>query len=249
MEKCLEDLENQTMQERMEIVVIDSASPEGEGRIVEQFQKKFNNIQYIRTEKRETLYAAWNRAIKLAKGDYLTSANTDDRHAPEAFETLSGALDQNKNVGVVYAGCAITDKANAGFSAARRIGEFKARRFDRRRLFWDCLPGPQPMWRKSLHQEFGYFDESFTSAGDYEFWLRISSKAKFLHVPKTLGVFLDHASSLSHQGKAAEEIELARSRYWPPEWGPRPKDPKPLLRKLTSRKTYSTLVSTLLGKR
>ena len=89
MRGCLEDLENQTMRDRMEVVIVDSASPEAERAIVEEFQKKFDNIRYIRTEQRETLYSAWNRAVKVARGEYLTNANTDDRHAPEALAQLS----------------------------------------------------------------------------------------------------------------------------------------------------------------
>jgi len=33
-------------------------------------------------------------------------------------------------------------------------------------------PHNAPMWRKSLHKEVGYFDTSFKSAGDYDFWMR-----------------------------------------------------------------------------
>ncbi len=36
------------------------------------------NRQHLQ-EARETLYQAWNRGIKQARGRYLTNANTDDR--------------------------------------------------------------------------------------------------------------------------------------------------------------------------
>lgn len=238
MRGCLEDLLRQTVARDLEIIVLDSGSPEREGEIVWEFARSHSNIQYMRTEQRETLYAAWNRGIQLAKAPLITNSNTDDRHAPEAFEKLMAVLENNPNVGVVYAGCGITDEEDTSFEIARRTGKFKPRKFNRKRLFWDCLPGPQPMWRKSLHEEFGYFDENFTSAGDYEFWLRISGKVKFQHVPEELGIFLDHGGSLSHQDKSAGEAEIARARHWPKDWGERPDDPRPLLRRLTSRKTY-----------
>ena len=98
------------------------------------------------------------------------------------------------------------------------------------------------MWRRSLHERFGRFDPSFRSAGDYEFWLRISGQAKFLHVPQVLGLFLDAPGSLSHGRTVNDaETELARERYWPKEWGPRLCPKRSLLDRLTRRSTYRQL--------
>ena len=65
---CLEDLENQTIADRLEIIVVDSNSPEDERSIIEEFQKRHSNVVYIRSEERETVYGAWNRGIKAARG-------------------------------------------------------------------------------------------------------------------------------------------------------------------------------------
>jgi glycosyltransferase involved in cell wall biosynthesis len=240
MRGCLDDLCAQTIFSAIEVIVIESASPQNEGAIVREFQRRHPNIFYHRTESRECLYAAWNRALKLARAPYVTNANTDDRHAPDAFEKLAATLDARPDVGVVYGATAITEQENATLSNATLVGQFKARRFDRRRLFWDCLPGPQPMWRRALHDEFGFFDESFFSAGDYEFWLRISAKVKFAPVREVLGLFLKSPSSISHSNeeRAAEESERARALHWPAAWGARPASHRSLLNRLTRRSTY-----------
>src|SRR5687767_7896873 len=88
MRGCLEDLEAQTIADRIEIVVIDSNSPQREVDIVREFQQRHSNIRYLRTEERETLYKAWNRGVEMARGKYLTNANTDDRHRRDAFEVM-----------------------------------------------------------------------------------------------------------------------------------------------------------------
>ena len=51
---CLENLENQTITEKIEIIVVNSGSDENEEEIVKEFQKKNKNIKYIKTECRET---------------------------------------------------------------------------------------------------------------------------------------------------------------------------------------------------
>jgi len=95
LEGCLEDLINQTLYKKgeLEIIVIDSGSLQHEKEVVTVFQKKGYRIRYFRTEKRESLYAAWNHGIGLSEGKYLTNANTDDRHDPDCLEKLSDILD------------------------------------------------------------------------------------------------------------------------------------------------------------
>ena len=101
---CLEDLIKQTLYQKglLEIIVIDSGSKENEGEMVRFFQKQYTNIKYLRTEKRESLYAAWNRGIQVADGLYLCNANTDDRHEEDCLEKLSSALDKNSKISLVY---------------------------------------------------------------------------------------------------------------------------------------------------
>ena len=249
MRGCLEDLVGQTIFPQTEVIVVDAASPQNERSIVEQFQQRHSNIRYLRTDHREPLYAAWNRAIRLARGEYLTNANTDDRHAPHAFETLARALDAHPEAGVAYASMAITDQENGTLATAPTRGRFKARKFDRRRLFHDCMPGPQPMWRRELHDRFGFFDETFVTAGDYEFWLRISAETKFLHIPEVLGLFLQSPQSISNSDteRNLRESEAARDRHWPAAWGPRPAEHRTLLDRLTRRSTYRKLFQRLKG--
>lgn len=97
---CLEDLVTQTLYEKgeLEIIIIDSASPENEGEIIQEFQENYPNIIYQRTRERETLYCAWNRAIKLARGSYLTNGNTDDRRCFNALEIMANYLDNNREI-------------------------------------------------------------------------------------------------------------------------------------------------------
>jgi glycosyltransferase involved in cell wall biosynthesis len=208
---CLDDLEAQTIADHLEIIVINSGSPEGEHEIVTEYMRRYDNIVYIRTPWTEGLYAAWNRGVLMAGGDYLTNANTDDRHRSDAFEVLSRALDANSRVGLVYAGYLVTHTENETFLDNTAGETFMPDEYDRARLRRGyCYPGPQPMWRASLHKAHGLFDDSYRSAGDLDFWLRISRRHRFMRVPEVLGLYLKSPQSVEHSNpEALAEAELA----------------------------------------
>jgi glycosyltransferase involved in cell wall biosynthesis/GR25 family glycosyltransferase involved in LPS biosynthesis len=187
---CLEDLEAQTIAERLEIIVVDSGSQQNEWTIVREFQQRYDNIVYIRTARRESIYAAWNRGIQAARGAYITNANTDDRHKRDAFEHMASTLETRPDIALVYANAYMTRTENEIFAAHTLVGELNWPDFDRLELLYRCYIGPQPMWRKRMHTTYGYFDESFEVAGDWEFWLRMAENETFLHIREFLGLYL-----------------------------------------------------------
>ncbi|GEM_PF-1543101 len=219
----LEDLEAQTIRDRMEIIVIDSGSLQKESAIVAEFQKKYSNISYTRT-KRENSHATFNRGLELARGKYVTMANTDDRHHPDAFRRMVEVLEKRPDIGVVYFDSAVTQTPNTTLDKGPITGRFRWPDFNRRLLFQVCFIGPQPMWRKSLHDQYGPLDPEFVSAGDYEWWLRISDKTGFFHIPQILGLYFESATSNEHKDPALSqnEAEKARQRHWKSVDGPRP---------------------------
>ncbi len=219
---CLEDLLCQTMADQLEIIVIDSGSHQDEAGIVKRYRQRHANIRYLRTEQRETVYQAWNRALKLARGKYVTSANTDDRHRRDAFEQMVTVLEDKQNLALVYADVVVTDRPCSGFDDCRPTGFLRWHDWDRRLLLSrGCFIGPQPMWRRKVHEFFGLFDTSFKVAADYELWLRISQVFDFYHLSRPLGVYLKRPDSIEHANadlKKQEELKIvtkylkARSR-------------------------------------
>jgi glycosyltransferase involved in cell wall biosynthesis len=57
------------------------------------------------------------------------------------------------------------------------------------------------MWRKSLHDEFGGFDETLTCAADWDFWLKAAQKYNFKHIPETLGLYYRNENGIEHGRK------------------------------------------------
>ena len=207
---CLEDLEAQTIADQLEIIVVDSGSPQNEWAIGREFQQHYSNIIYLRTAKREGVYAAWNRGIKSARGKYVTNANTDDRHKRNAFECMAAVLEARPDIALVYANVYVTTTENETFEKHARMGVQRLPEFNLAKLIQRCFIGPQPMWRMGVHAKYGHFDESFEVAGDWEFWLRLAVTEKFLHLDEFLGLYLKSPKSAGHRSQQLTKLEARR---------------------------------------
>ncbi|MEJ5259281.1 MAG: FkbM family methyltransferase [Anaerohalosphaeraceae bacterium] len=213
---CLQDLVEQTLFQKgaMEIIVVDSGSRQNERAIVQEFQARYPNIRYVRTEERETVYAAWNRGIRLARGKYITNANTDDRHAPDMLEKLASVLEQNPDVSYVYSHFYITQIPHQTWRNKTPSRVMELPPYSRELLLKKYYCGPQPMWRRDVHEEYGYFDGRLKSSGDYEFALRISQTRKLMLVPEVLGLYYQNPNGIENSsGAGRAEDELIRALY------------------------------------
>lgn len=203
--QCMLDLTQQTLfqQGELEILMVDTGSTEYEWESIQQYLDQYpDKIQYIRTYDRKPLYQAWNIAIKLARGQYLTNANTDDRHAPHALETLANYLDQNSDIDAVYADCHVSAIENETWneyqksSSTSKTMEF--RDYFRQDGLLYCQFGPQPMWRAQVNEQIGYFSHDLKAAGDWDFNIRFSlAGLRAAHLPETLGLYLQHDEAIS----------------------------------------------------
>ena len=215
MRGLLEDLENQTIANRMEIVVVDTDSPTNERAIVEEFQRRYDNIVYVRTGKRENSHTALNRCIDLARGKYLTLACVDDRHKADAYERMVAVLEARPDIALVYANSYVTVTENETFEKHTAVEKYRWADFDPHQLLYGCFMGPQPMWRKNLHERYGWFDESLASAGDWDFWLRMAKGETFLHIDEFLGLYLYSQTSSEHRDPqlSRREAQQVQQRY------------------------------------
>lgn len=210
----LENLEQQTISGYIEIIVIDSGSTQNERAIVEEFQLRYDNIYYLRTE-RETIYQAWNRGVRIARGKYITNANTDDRHRIDALEVMAAELERHPDIALVYADIAVTFKENQTFDTVEPGGYNFRPDYDPGIMLTGCHMGPQPMWRRCLHDDLGYFREDLSSAGDYDFWCRVALRYALKHIPQTLGLYYENPQGICNSDKelSARETRAVAESY------------------------------------
>lgn len=219
MAECLRDLCEQTLfrMGQLEVIVIDSCSEQDERSIVRGFQEIHGQamVRYIRTDQREGVYRAWNRGVMASNGVFITNANTDDRHRMNALEILARHLEADPDVNLTYAYQWVTTKENDTFEKCDKCALVLWPTFSKLSLLIRPHIGPQPMWRRSLHDKLGFFDERMVVAGDYEFWLRVARLGGLKLVPEILGLYLKSPESVEHRNvrECAGETAAARRRH------------------------------------
>lgn len=201
-------------QDGTEIILVDSGSNTDEYRIIKEFLADHPlNIVYARSSARETIQAAWNRGIQLARAPYLVFLGVDETVYPEALEVLASELDRNPSVDWVMANSLVTDVDEQGIFKKDvmpydRTGATK----DHVYLETCYISWVGGMYRRSIHERFGYYDESFRAAGDSEFKHRVLPHINVRFIPKTLGLFLNYPDDRTTASPVAE-IEDMRAWY------------------------------------
>ncbi|MFA7254007.1 MAG: glycosyltransferase [Patescibacteria group bacterium] len=162
---------------------------------------------WILTSDIPTIYSAWNMAIKASNCDYITNANCDDHTYLDSYAIMSNFLENNPDIGVVYG----NDYVKTIVDDEPRYELHERGETDLNILKTKCLVGPMPMWRKSLHDQLGYFSDKFQVCGDYEFWLRLAvNGVKFHHLDRPIGIYNKRVESAEHR---QPEIALLEKRY------------------------------------
>ena len=186
----MEDMASQTIFKKCELIIINANSPGNEEPVIKKYVKKYPyNIRYVRLEEDPGLYAVWNMCIKMARADLIANANVDDRRNPASLEAQAKALEDDPEIDLVYSSYHATALPNQLFGKEKNFNLVEVPEFDPGWMRF-CLPGPQPMWRKSLHEKYGYFREDFISAADHEMWNRLNSHGiKFKKVQTVSGTY------------------------------------------------------------
>jgi GT2 family glycosyltransferase len=181
---CLESLARQEGAD-FEIVVVDNGSSDGSAEMVE---KEFGgdlakNVRLIRNSENRGFCAANNQGIRAARGEFIALLNNDAQAEPHWLRALGAVLDGRPRAGMAASKILCwedpgrIDKAGHlifldGQNRGRGTGQLDQGQFDRvEEVLWP--DGCAAMYRRTMLEEIGGFDEDFFAyADDAELGLR-----------------------------------------------------------------------------
>jgi hypothetical protein len=77
-------------------------------------------------------------------------------------------------------------------------------------------PHCMPVWRKKLHDKFGLFDTKYSTAADFDFWMRcLEGKTKFKKLYDIIGLYYYNPNGLSTNAQSTnmQEGSSIKERY------------------------------------
>jgi len=93
---------NQTYQD-FELIILDDKSTDNSKEVIESYRShpKVSQIVYNEINSGST-FKQWNRGIRLAKGELIWLAESDDDASEFFLEEMVSRFNQNSNLGIVY---------------------------------------------------------------------------------------------------------------------------------------------------
>lgn len=154
-----------------EVIVINDTSTDD---TIERLGDFGDNIKIIRHSENKGVSAARNSGIKKATGKYIALLDSDDYWMPEKLQVQIDFFNKNPDALICQA-------RELWVRNGRRVNPAKKHLKPSGDIFIPslklCLVSPSAvMFKKSLLDEVGMFDEDLPVCEDYDLWLRIAYK-------------------------------------------------------------------------
>lgn len=202
----LEELPKQTYFDKMEVVLDHNEPDEEEIAWVKEFQAKYpGRIKHIITNPVAPIGTSMNTCIREASGKYLTIWNVDDLRTPNSIELQVRAIEE-KNADIAFGDYLIVRKfAPAGTIATGkwvRHRDIPESEYTRGMIF-----GPFLMFKKSLTERAGIFDEQLVSGADFDLSVRLAFNGKAVVADGNLGYYLNEGKGASTRPNSKQKID------------------------------------------
>ena len=220
--RALENIAQQTFTDYTVCVINDGGDEQTTRAVIEASPLGSGRVQLLTTAG-GNMEAASNAGLAATTSEYVAIHDDDDLWAPEFLERTVAALEES---GALMCTTRVVER----YERKNADGEFEVYE---ERIFHDGLPGmglqflfrtnrAVPigiLYRRSLHELVGFYDESLPVVGDWEFNMRAASVADILLVDEPLAYWSlrpdaegSEANSVKRQADHARFDSMVRAR-------------------------------------
>ena len=165
----IESILNQTLK-NFEFIIVDDGSEDKTPEIITGYAKKDRRIRIFRNPINIGLTKSLNRAIKISKGEFIARIDVDDIALPKRLEIQLNFLLRNPDY--AFCGCNGILKQNG----QKVLNYFENDEIRKNLIVKNCFSHPTIFIRKNIFERYGYYNEKYLYAQDYELWCRLIYK-------------------------------------------------------------------------
>lgn len=206
--QAIESVLSQTFQD-WELIIVNDCSTDNTLEIAMRYEENDERIRVFSNSVNKKLPASLNEGFSHARGEYFTWTSDDNILLPNMLEMLCSFLDKHEDIGLVVSDYDIID-VNGNYVRTIKIpNDINI-----------CMPlnnyvGASFMYRRSIAQITGRYDERLYLVEDYDYWIRLWKESEVGIDHHVLYKYRIHNNSLTSKRKKeiAENLLKLRLRY------------------------------------
>lgn len=214
--QALQSVANQTWR-NIEAVVVEDGSSAGEA-VCREFEGRLT-VRYDRLDPARGRSAAGNRALALARGEWLCFLDDDDLLFADHVEVLMQSVQDHGVLGAYALAwrvfCRISDAASATVQEVWH-DTYPDEPFSRVAMWHhNYIPIQAALFHRSLYERYGGFAEDMDQLEDWNLWTRYTMEHDFLQVRKVTSKYrvpIDPVYSAQRQAKLDAAYQSALER-------------------------------------
>lgn len=205
-----------------ELLLVDDGSTDDTQAVLAKYERD-PRVRLFRQENQGQSVAR-NNALKEAKGDFIAFLDSDNRWLPHRLARGMEMLEAHPEVDIVYANNITIDESGKKSPSAAVMRRHSG--WITRELWQDnCVTMNTTLVRRHCFDEMGGMDTTCKRADDYELWLRLSTRYRFMHIPEQVAEYRVMADQISSDKRARfqanEEILKNFQKRYPNALTPR----------------------------
>lgn len=178
-ERCLESIIPQKSDE-IELIIVDGASTDNTLNILNQNKER---IDVIISEPDKGLYDAWNKGIKIAKGQWIQFIGSDDIITSNALESYLKYLKNNEGSNQLDYISAYGDLVDSDGKLIQKYGSPYS--WNIFKHYMNVSHGSS-LHNRDLFREIGLYNLDYKICGDYELLLRKKENLKTAYLNENI---------------------------------------------------------------
>lgn len=204
--ECLDSIAGQNYH-NIEVIIINDGSTDSSALVIERWlhHNADISVKYI-NKKNEGLCNTLNVALSLAQGEYIAFIASDDVWLPTRLERQVAFLEDNKNIGLVFADAYFIkgyDKTTVKYShykpdiPRRYLNCIQNANIYESLLVSNSILSLTVLVRRECVTNVGSFDPTLKYE-DYDMWLRIARRYPVAYIDDPLAYYRIHESNFSN---------------------------------------------------
>jgi glycosyltransferase involved in cell wall biosynthesis len=213
-----------------EVILLDDCSTDESRSILEKYatdprvKLDFNEVNSGST------FRQWRKGLRLARGEYIWIAESDDYAAPHFLDRLVSVLDAEPEAAFAYCrSWRVSDDDRLDGFADGYLVDLDATRWtldycaDGRKecrdyfTSFNIVPNASAvLFRKTIYERVGGIDETLRISGDWKLWANMALAGKIAYVSEPLNYYRFHDNSV--RGRDPMHVETAKESLLVVRW-------------------------------